>query len=67
LRVKKCFHGAIDFQSKFKLVIESIETGKPHPTSLKDNFWTIGIPLCARESHKRGGIPIDVKEYMQFN
>ena len=50
-----------------KLVIESIETGKPHPTSLKDNFWTIAIPLCSRESHRRGGIPIDVKEYMQFD
>lgn len=50
-----------------KLILESIETGISHPTNLRDNFWTIAIPLCARESHRRGGIPIDVKEYMQFD
>ncbi|MCP4761775.1 MAG: Gfo/Idh/MocA family oxidoreductase [archaeon] len=49
------------------LLIKSIETGVEHPTRIRDNFWTVAIPLCARESHNKGGIPIDVKEYMQFN
>ena len=48
------------------LLIKSIETGVKHPTCLRDNFWTISMPLCARESHNNGGIPINVKEYMQF-
>jgi len=55
------------WDTSLSFLIESIETGKPYPTSLRDNFWTIAIPLCARESHRRGCIPIDVKEYMQFD
>lgn len=57
---------ASGWDKTIKFLIESIETGKPHPTCFRDNFWTIAIPLCARESHRRGNIPIDVKEYMQL-
>jgi predicted dehydrogenase len=46
--------------------IESIETGKDHETSYKDNLWTVAIPLCARESQRLGGAPVDVKEYMKL-
>lgn len=45
---------------------EAIENGKKHETSYEDNLWTMGIVLCARESSNRGGIPIDVKEYMDL-
>jgi hypothetical protein len=37
---------------------------KKHPTDFRDNLWTIAIPLCARESWRRGGAPVNVKEYM---
>ena len=57
---------ASGWDTTIKYMIDSIETGKPHPTCLKDNFWTIAIPLCARESNRRGNIPVDVKEYMGF-
>jgi hypothetical protein len=39
---------------------------KPHPTNFKDNFWTIAIPLCARESERRNGAFVDVKEYCGY-
>ncbi|MHA1821889.1 MAG: Gfo/Idh/MocA family protein [Promethearchaeota archaeon] len=45
---------------------EAIEKGEKHETSYEDNLWTMAIVLCARESHRRGGVPIDVKEYMQL-
>ncbi len=35
-----------------------------HPTRFQDNFYTIAIPLCARESQRRNGAPVDVKEYL---
>ncbi len=35
-----------------------------HPTSFEDNFYTIAIPLCARESQRRGGAEVSVKEYL---
>ena len=46
------------------------EGEKPHPTRFQDNLFTVAIPLCARESHRRGGVEIDVKEYLgmeQYN
>ena len=65
--VSRYINNSINPPASIKLLIESIETGNSYPTSLRDNFWTIAIPLCARESHRRGSIPIDVKEYMQFD
>ncbi|MCP4760203.1 MAG: Gfo/Idh/MocA family oxidoreductase [archaeon] len=35
-----------------------------HPTRFEDNLYTIAIPLCARESHLRGGIEINIEEYL---
>jgi predicted dehydrogenase len=36
----------------------------PHPTSFKDNLHTIAIPLCARESWRRHGAPVNVKDFL---
>lgn len=58
---------ASGWDTTLKFLLYSIETGKSHPTCLRDNFWTIAIPLCARESHKQGNVPIDVKEYMELD
>jgi predicted dehydrogenase len=33
--------------------IDAIKTGKPHPTSIEDNLWTMAIMLSAMESFKQ--------------
>jgi len=49
-----------------KYFIEAVRSDneKKHPTEFRDNLWTIAIALCARESWRRGGAPVNVKEYM---
>lgn len=54
------------WKTTFLKTIEAIETKKKHETSYDDNLWTVAIALCARESHRRGGAPVDVKEYMEL-
>jgi len=50
----------------FMKTIEAIETGQKHETCYEDNIWTMAIAMCARESHRRGGCPVIVKEYMNL-
>ncbi len=47
-----------------KKFVESVETGKPHPTRFEDNFYTMAIAMCARKSHELGGVDVSVKDYM---
>jgi predicted dehydrogenase len=49
-----------------KYFLESVRSDGEikHPTSFADNFYTIAIPLCARESQRRGGAEVSVKEYL---
>lgn len=37
---------------------------KPHPTNFRDNLQTLAIILCARESWRRNGAPVNVKDYL---
>jgi predicted dehydrogenase len=52
-----------------KYFIEAVRSDnvKPHPTTLRDNFNTIAIALCARESHRLNGQEIKVREFLKFN
>lgn len=54
------------WKTTFLKAIEAIESGEKHETCYADNLWTMAIAMCARESHQRGGCPVDVKEYMQL-
>ena len=52
----------------FIKAVRTIDDDEPylHPTRFEDNFHTVGIALCARESWRRGGAPVDVKEYLNL-
>ena len=54
------------WKTTFLKAIEAVESGKKHETCYEDNMFTMAIPLCARESNRRGGAPVDVKEYLQI-
>ncbi|MBD3353571.1 MAG: hypothetical protein GF364_18955 [Candidatus Lokiarchaeota archaeon] len=52
------------WKTTFLKAIEAIESGTKHETCYTDNLWTIAIALCARESERRHGAPVNVIEYM---
>jgi predicted dehydrogenase len=44
--------------------VDAVKGGAPHPTRFDDNFYTMAIPMCARESQRLGGAPVRVSEFM---
>ncbi len=54
------------WEMTFMKAIAAVESGKKHETCFDDNLWSIAIALCARESERRHGGAVDVREYLQL-
>jgi predicted dehydrogenase len=54
------------WETTMRYFIDAVKSDneKPHPTRFEDNLYTIAIAMCARESMRRNGAEVNVKEYM---